>query len=381
MNDQVFITGIGCTKVSEHWNKSLKALALEAVKKCLEETNYVKPDLIIVSNSLGNILQFQSSLSQILAENLSLTKIPNLRIETGECSGASALLIGYISVKSGMFDNVLIIGIEKTSDKLPSDLSSALSSFLDNEYLAYNGITHASLFAILYKLYLKKYNQKQENIAQFASHDHKMAINVEYAQYRFPLPLEKILSSPYLAEPIRIFESFPVSDGASAIMLSSKKALENKDYAVEIKSIVSSSDVNLLFRDNMLFFSSLRECMEKLQRITKIDIKDIDFLEIYDPYTISSPLILESLGFLKEGEGTKLLLEGQHEKDGDLPLNLDGGLKARGHPIGATTLYQVYEGVLQLREKAYNQVPNPELGLIQSMNNVADQSYLILLKR
>jgi Acetyl-CoA acetyltransferase len=379
--NEVYITGIGLTKVSEHWNKSLKHLTYESVQNCLKDCNYKKPDLIVVSNALGGFIQYQESLSNLIAENLSLNKIPNLRIETGEASGASALMVGYMAIASGMFKNVLIIGVEKISDALPHQFISYVSSFLDYEYFVYNGITPASIFAILYKLYLKRYNAKQENIAQFASHDHKMAINVEHAQYRFNLPVERILSSPILVDPIRLFESYPVSDGAASIMLSSKDQVENKDYSVKLEMISASTDVNVLYREDMLLFASLRDSFSQIRKHAKIELKDIDFLEIYDPYTIASPIILESLGLLNKGEGYKLLLEGQHEKDGDLPLNTHGGLKARGHPIGATTLYQVCESVLQLRDKAYNQVPNAYIGLVHSMNNIGDQSFLILLKR
>jgi acetyl-CoA C-acetyltransferase len=145
--------------------------------------------------------------------------------------------------------------------------------------------------------------------------------------------------------------------------------------------ISAVTDLNILYREDMLLFSSLREAFYKIRKHAKIELKDIDFLEIYDPYTIASPIILESLGILNKGEGYKLLIEGQHEKDGELPLNTHGGLKARGHPLGATTLYQVCESVLQLRDKAYNQVPNANIGLVHSMNNIGDQSSLILLKR
>ncbi|MDT7864877.1 MAG: hypothetical protein RQ922_03240 [Thermoproteota archaeon] len=378
---EVYITSIGFVKVAEHWNKSLKVLAYEAIQNCLKECNYKKPDLIIVSNSLGSFIQHQESLSNLIAENLSLNKIPNLRIETGEASGASALMVGYMAIASGMFKNVLVVGVEKLSDALPYQFTSYASSFLDYEYFAYNGITPASIFAILYKLYLKRYNAKQENIAQFASHDHKMAIAAEHAQYRFYLPVERILTSPILVDPIRVFESYPISDGAASVMLSSKDQVENKDYSVKLEMISATTDVNILYREDMLLFSSLRDAFYKIRKHTKIELKDIDFLEIYDPYTIASPIILESLGFLNKGEGYKLLLEGQHEKDGELPLNTHGGLKARGHPLGATTLYQVCESVLQLRDKAYNQVPNANIGLIHSMNNIGDQSILILLKR
>lgn len=381
MSKEVYITGIGFIKVSEHWKKSLRALAFEAAELCLKDVNYTKPDLIIVSNALGGILQSQESLSSLIAENLSLTQIPNLKIETGESSGASAILIGYLGIASGLYKNVLIIGVEKNSDKLPSEFISATSSFLDQEYFSYYGITPAALYALLYKLYLKKYKEKQENVAQFATHDHKMALNVEHAQYRFDLSVEKILASPILADPIRLFESYSVSDGAAAIMLSSKDQIQDKDYAIKIEGISISTDINLIYRNDLLLFNSLKTSFENLKKKNKIENKDINFIEIFDPYTIASPIIIESLGLVKRGEGSKMLLEGYYEKDGKLPLNTHGGLKARGHPIGASPLYQLCEGVLQLRGKAKNQVPNANIGLLQSMSTTAEHNSLILLKR
>jgi acetyl-CoA C-acetyltransferase len=381
MEAEVYITGVGLTKIHEHWNKSLKHLAFEAIDQCLKEVNYKRPDVIVVSNALGSFLQNQNSLSGLIAENISLIDIPNLKVEVGELSGAAALNVAYSFIKSGMYKNVLLVGVEKTSDKLPIEYNTAIASFLDNEYFTYNGITPSALYAIVYKLYMKKFGVKQEHIAQFASHDHKMAMNVDHSQYKFPLPVEKILSSPILADPIRLFESYPVSDGAAAIMLSSKDQVENKDYAVKLDYVSLSTDKSLLYRDDFLYFKSLHSSFERLKLASKIENKDIDFIEIHDSYTIASPLILESMGYTERGKGYVLLIEGQHEKDGVLPMNTHGGLKARGHPIGATAIYQVIEATLQLREKARNQVPNPEIGLVHSMSNIADQSALILLKR
>lgn len=381
MEKEVYITGIGLTKVHEHWNKSIKSLAFEAIDQCLREVNYQKPDIVIVSNALGSVLQNQNSISNLIAENASLIGIPNLRVEVGELSGAAAINVAYSFIKSGLYKNVLVVGVEKTSDRLPVEYITAISSFLDSDYFVYNGITPAALYAIVYKLYMKRFNVKQEHIAMFASHDHKMALNSDHSQYKFNLPVDKILSSPILADPIRLFEGHPVSDGAAAIMLSSKDEIQNKDYAVKLESVSYSTDITFLHREDFLFFTSLKRSFELLKKESKIDNKDVDFIEIHDSYTIASPLILESMGYTDRGKGYILLLEGQHERDGILPLNTYGGLKARGHPIGATAIYQVIEAVLQLREKSRNQVPNAEIGIVHSMNGLADQNSLILLRR
>jgi len=341
----------------------------------------LKPDVIIVSCSLSSFLQQQESLSNLLRDYLGFTKLPNIRIESGECSGAAALEIASSMIESGRYKNILVIGVEKPSDRLPQEYNAALSSMQDREYYYYNGITHASLFALIYKIYMKKYGLKQEDIASFAVHDHKMALNVDYAQYRFSISVDRILSSPIVAEPIRLFEIFPTSDGASAIMVSSKDQVENKDYAIKLDAITSASDINFTYRNDFLTFYSFHHAFEELRKRTKIAKSDINFLEIHDSYTIAAPLIIENLGFADKSEACRMLKEGEFEKDGSLPLNPSGGLKARGHPIGATPLYQVCEAVLQLRGKASNQVNNAEVGLVQSMNNVADQSYLILLRR
>ncbi len=380
-NIEVFIRGIGFTPVSEHWGKSLKSLALDAARKTIEDSNYLKPDFIIVSSSLASSLQSQEYISNLIAENLGFREIPSIRIDSGEASGIAALEVAWLMVRSGKYKNVLVVGVEKPSDRLPQDFIAALSSMLDRDYFYYNGITHASLFALLYKKYLKEYSLKQEDVAEFASHDHRMALNVDHAQYKFPLSVEKILASPLVSDPIRLFESFPVSDGAAAVMVSSEIDSDEKDFSVKIDSITSTSDVNLLYRDNILNFNSLRLAFEAMRKQTKITKKEINFIEIHDSYTIAAPLILESLGLVEKGEACKMLKEGQFEKDASLPLNLGGGLKARGHPIGATGLYQVCEAVLQLRGKAGNQLSKAELGLVQSMSNVADQSFLVLLRR
>lgn len=378
---EVFVTGIGYTPISEHWGKSIKQLSLEAAIKAIKESGFKKPEYIIVSSSLSSFLQQQESISNIIKEYLGFSNLPNIKVEAGESSGVAAIEVASSLIQSGKFKNILVIGVEKPSDKLPHEYTEALSSIMDRDYYFYNGITHASLFALLYRMYMKEYAIKQEDIASFSSHDHAMAINVDYAQYRFQLSVDRILSSPSIAEPIKLFEAFPTSDGAAALMLSSKDQIEEKDYAVKIEAISCASDVSFIYRNDFLTFNSLRIAFEDLRKRTKIAKKDINFIEIHDSYSIAAPLIIENLGLAERGEACKMLREGEFERDGILPLNMSGGLKARGHPIGATAIYQVVEAVLQLRGKAANQVSNAETGLVQSMNNIADQSYLILLKR
>ncbi|HLI45948.1 MAG TPA: hypothetical protein VKU94_02005 [Geobacterales bacterium] len=378
---EVYITGIGYTQVSEHWVKSIKQLSLEAAVKAIKDSGYKKPDSIVLSSSLASFLQHQEALSNLIREYLGFSNLHNIKVEAGECSGSAAVEVATSLINSGRFKNVLVLGVEKPSDKLPQEFNASLSSTLDRDYYFYNGITHASLFALVYKLYMKQYGIKQEDIAAFAVHDHAMAVNVDYAQYRFPISIDRVLSSPNVSEPLKLFEAFPTSDGASALMISSKDQVDNPDYAVKLEAISSASDLSFVYRSDFLSFNSLRFAFEDLRKKTKLAKKDINFLEIHDSYSIAAPLIIESLGLAEKSEACKMLKEGEFEKDGTLPLNMSGGLKARGHPIGATPIYQIVEAVLQLRGKASNQVSNAETGLVQSMSNIADQAYLILLRR
>lgn len=375
----VYISGIGLIKVSEHWDKPLRILMAEAGLRAIEDSGGAKPDVVIISTACSEILQSQSNIAPLVLDEMGLTGTPALRIESGNASGALALHVGYNFITSGIYDKVLVIGGDKLSDLLPSTVESAMSSTEDREYVAYHGVTKAGLIALIYRVYMRKYSVKREDIASLAVHDHNMAVGVPHAQYPFKISLKSVLEAPTIADPITLFESFGLGDGAAAVLLSST---EYSDVRVKIRASEISTDT--LYpgaRDELTFFKSTSEATTRALKRAGIELKDIDVLEMSDAYTITGIIALESMGFAEKGMGPKLVVEGELEVGGKIPTNTFGGLKARGNPLGATGLYQIAELTLQLRGEAPHQVPKAEYALAHNSESMASISVVSIIER
>jgi acetyl-CoA C-acetyltransferase len=380
--NQVAITGVGYVPISEHWSKSLRMLMAEAGFLALDEAEIDKPDLIIVSSAFASRLQEQYQLGALIANYMGLGGVPAMSVEAGDASGGVAIHLGYTAILSGIYKNVLIIGGDKLSDELPARVESVMASMEDREYITYHGATYAGLAALVYKEYLTKYGVKNDDIALLAVHDHSMAVGIAHAQYPFPIKLDKVLSSPIIADPIRLFESFGFGDGAAAIVLSALEGIKS-DTIITIESSVmaTAEQFNIAQRDSIVSFSSTNKAAKQAYAKAKITPNEINVAEIHDSYTILGIIALEDLGFAKYGEGTKLLKEGQLTPGGKIPVNTFGGLKARGHPFGATALYQTMEIVKQLRGEAPHQVPKAEYGLVHSMAGIGGTAVVNILRR
>lgn len=385
---RVFIAGVGATAIDEHWDKSLRDLMREASLQAIRDAGLEKKDVeaIYVSNMSSGYLQGQEHLGSLLATWLGIPGVAAAKIEAACGSAGVALHQAYLAVKSGVYDCVLVTGVEKMSDASTSDVTSALIMAEDQEYVAYAGFSFVSLNALVYRYYMKKYGAKQEDIALFAVHDHKYAANNPLAQHPRPVTLEEVLRSPMVADPIHLLESAPIGDGSAAVVLCSEekaRRLENRDTLLELAgSAVSTEIFSVHDRDDPTTITATAIAARKALKMASLELRDIDVLEVHDAFTVLGVIHIEDLGFAKKGEGWRLLKEGQLEKDGSLPTNTMGGLKARGHPVGATGLYQVYDLVVQLRGSAgSNQVPDPEVGLAQSVGGVGGTVAVNVIRR
>lgn len=384
---RVYLVGIGATKIDEHWERSLRDLMLEASLKALRDAGLSKRDVeaIFVGNMSSGYLQGQEHLGSLLATWLGVPGVAANKVEAACGSGGAAFHNAFLAVKSGLYDCVLAVGVEKLTDATTPDATSALIMAEDQEYVAFAGFSFVALNALVYRAYMKKYGAKQEDIALFAVHDHKYAVNNPLAQYPRAVTLEEVLSSPMVADPLRLLESAPLGDGAAAALLCSEKKLKEveKDVVIEVVGSALATDVlSLHDRADLTTLSATVKASRKAYAMAGIEPKDVDVLEVHDAFTVLGVIHLEDLGFAEKGAGWKLLKEGQLEKDGDLPTNTMGGLKARGHPVGATGIYQIYDIAVQLRgEAGKNQVDGAEVGLAQNVGGVGGTVSVNILKR
>lgn len=367
---EVFIAGAGCVRVGEHWGQSLRELAAEATLKALDSAPEVKPECLYVSNMSSELFARQGSIATLVADQCALGPIPACRVEGACGSGGLGFREAYLAVASGIVESALLVGVEKMTDLLPSEVTGALSTAADQEYEVFNGATFAGLNAMMMNAYMAKFKATttREQFAMFAVNSHKNAVNSPHAQHPKEISVEAVLKSPMVSEPIRVLDCCPVGDGAAAILLTSKK----RNSSVKVSGLGCATDTLALGdRASMTELSASRLAAKQAFDMAGMKPKDIDVLEAHDAFTIMGLLSLEDLGFVEKGHAGKFVEDGKIGMQGELPTNTFGGLKARGHPVGATGVYQIAELYWQLSGAAGKaQVNGAKRGLAQNIGGL-----------
>lgn len=372
----VYIAGIGLEAVKEHWDLSILDLATSAGQKALEDANINQVDYVLVANMTTEFSNRYANLSSAIADQLDLVKVPRYRIEAACGTGGSAVNLAYEIAKSEQ-KNVLVIGVEKLSDFLtPSNTSSMMLAEDWSTGLVAGG-TFVTLNALALRYYLEKFNADHDYIMMLPVICHEHAVNNPYAQFRNKITLEKVKESPVIADPLHLFESSAYGDGAAAVVVSS-----NKGDVEIIASAVSTDLHKIATREDPLTFSAVKKAAKEAYEEAKVDFSDIDVLEIHDAFSITGVIALEDLGFAKKGEGWKMITHDNLSINGKIPTNTFGGLKARGHPVGATGVYQIAEIVLQLRGMAgKNQVESAKIGLAENIGAIATTAAIHIMRK
>lgn len=384
MSLRVYVVGVGLTKVDRHYDKGLRELSYEASMRAIEDCRGELPEAVVVGNMLSSSLSGQDNLAALIADYLGLRRASVFKVEAGEASGAAAVHLGAYMVASKAYSRVLVVGVEKATEYPTRTFTSALAQSLDSEYESYYGTTQASLAGITMDLYMREYRVSRDSLSQWPVMMHENASQNPYAMLKFRIKPEQVKESPPISPPITLLDSHPICDGAAAVMLACEdEAKKLNDTPVEIVGLSSTGDrVYYASRESLLSFNSTVEAVKKLYEHTGLEPREVDVIEVHDDYTITGILALEDLGLTPRGLGAKAVEEGRF-KPGDKPsINLSGGLKARGHPIGATGTYQVVELTLQLRGDFPGvKLEKGELGLAHSIGGFGTSCYLTLLKR
>ncbi len=367
---EVAIIGIGQTKVGEHWDKSIRQLAAEAILAAIKDAKIEKVDILYVGNALSGELAFQEHLGAAVADFAGLHNVEALKVEAAGASGAAALRLGYMAVAGGMADFVLICGVEKVTDSPAEKINSALSLGIDGEYEREMGLSFIALHALIMRRYMHEYGYELKDFAGFSVNAHKNAVNNPYAMFRNPITEKAFLDARMVVDPINLLDSAPVADGAAAVVLCPMDiARDFNARPVRIAASVIATDTLALHdRKDPLFLEAAYLSARKAYEIAGIKPEDVDLFELSDSFTIMAALSLEAAGLAERGKGVRLAMDGEIAIDGRIPISTMGGLKARGNPLGATGVYQVVEAVLQLRgEAGPNQVKDAHWALVQSV--------------
>ncbi|MCS7129227.1 MAG: thiolase family protein [Candidatus Caldarchaeum sp.] len=365
-----FLCGAAVLKVDEHWDKSLAELMAEAGLKAIEESNLSTVDHVFVSNVYAERLQEQANLGIFLAEELGLKNVVATRVESGGVSGLAALYSAATVVRSGLSKAAMVVGVEKMSDGTLEESISLMTMEERQDYIGSFGVSQLAEAALLYKEYMRRYKVGAESIAYFSVLSHENSSRCSHAQYQFKLSLESVMNSPMIAEPIHRLEATAPADGAAAIIVVSDDLAAKLDSSFcTLTGLGFSNDLPVAFdREDPLAMDAVSTAGRRALEMAGLSRSEVDFLELHESYSVMSPLMLEALGFAERGQACIKAEKGVFALTGELPINTFGGLKGRGHPVGASGVYAVAEAFLQLvGEASKNQVEKAERGMVVSM--------------
>jgi acetyl-CoA C-acetyltransferase/acetyl-CoA acyltransferase len=388
--DRVFVVGVGMTKIGRFYEKHAKELFAEALWKAIDDAGGVKPQAIVVGNMTSSVLMQQDSLGALVADYAGFRGVPAFKVEAACGSGGVALYTGFALVKSGVADVVAVGGVEKLTEANTETVTRALAQAADADYEVFYGVTFTGLNAMISRLYMNTFKYTDEDLSLWPLKMHEYGSYNPYAQLPRKTTLEEILNSPLIADPIRLFHAAPIGDGAAVVLLvrGEEKAREvgkitGRDTLVELSTVsVATDSVDMSTRRDLLTMESTVLASRSALAKAGLTIKDIDYVELHDAFHITAYASLEDLGFAPKGMAVKLFKEGKFQK-GDKPeVNFSGGLKARGHPVGATGVYQAAEAVMQLRGDFPGfKASSPETALIHNIGGVSTIAAVAVFKR
>jgi acetyl-CoA C-acetyltransferase len=371
----IIIAGIGQTPVGEHWDTSLRSLALQAIHAAIQDSGGLKPQALYVGNMLSANLSRQAHLGALLADYAGLTGIEAETVEAGGASGGAAFRQGYLAVSSGLVDVALVVGVEKYTDVIGPDLEAALATQTDADYESIHGLTLTAQAALLARRYMNENHVPTDGLAGFPLTAHSNGAGNKNALYRKAVALDVYQKAEPVSEPLNIFDIAPTADGAAAVVLTHRELLPQGFPHPIVRlaaSTIASDTFALAERGDLLWFTAAQASIEQAFQKAGITCEQVDLFEYYDAFSIFAALSLESAGFAQRGRGWKMAREGFVALTGQLPCATMGGLKARGNPGGATGVYQAVEATAQLRGQAgTNQIPGACHALIQCFGGPA----------
>jgi len=381
---EVAVIGVGMNKWGELWEKSLRDVFTEAAVLALDDAGVDKIDSLIVGCMSSGLFVGQEHLSSLLADYLGQVPVPAARVESACASGGLALRTGWIEVASGLSDVVLVGGVEKMTDVNGHEATYALGTAADQEYECYHGITFPGLYALIARAHMEKYGTTREQLAMVAVKNHANGSLNPLAQYPFQISIEAVLSSVMVADPLRILDCSPITDGAAAVILCPVElAKKLKKPIVKITATGMATDtIALSARREITWIESTYQAAKRAYAMAGKKAEDIDVIEVHDCFTIAEICVMEALGLVEKGKGGKAVEDGLTSLRGKIPVNTSGGLKAKGHPVGATGVAQAIEIVKQLREEAGpRQVKGAKVGLTQNMGGSGGSSIVHIFER
>ncbi len=381
---QVAVIGIGQTKIDEHWNLSLRDLAGEAVLAALKDAQRDSAEALYIGNMMSSTANHQQHLGAYIADWLGFHQIESYRIESACSSGAAAFRTGVMAIASGEVDSAVVVGVEKMTDSPGSEITAALATAADADWEVDQGVSFVALNALIMRRYMQEYGWQHKDFAQFSINAHANAKNNPYARFQDLLTMESYEKGTMIADPINVMDASPMGDGAAAVMLVPIDAVDSMFHPKVLVAGSGSATDTIAAHDRRdpVWLIAAEKSVKTAYGQAGIGPADIDLFEYHDAFTIMCALSLEACGFYERGKGPLAAIENDISINGRIPVATMGGLKARGHPVGATGMYQLVEVVQQLRGNAgLNQVPDAKFGMAQNIGGSGSNIVTHILQR
>lgn len=383
----VSIIGIGETRMGKLVDYTLRDMILEAGEKAIKDAGIERSAIqaLYVGNFIGQPLTGQGHMGSMVSEVLQLGTIPSVRTEGACASGSLAFRMAMAAIQAGWYDIVLVGGAEKMTHQPTPKITDAIASAMDYEKEALQGFTFPANFAMIANRYFYEYRNVKKEMAQCAVNAHANAFLNPDAQMGKIIDLDKAMNAAMIADPLGLFDCSLTTDGAAFVVLAATdvaNAICPKERIVDVIGTGHAGNtVSLFSKPVITSFSATKAAAKQAYEQAGLKPEDIDFAEVHDCFTITQIINTEDLGFFEAGHGGDAVAEGKTARDGSKPINVSGGLKAKGHPIGATGLSQLYEVVTQLRgEAGERQLKKADIGLAHNLGGTAGTCVINILK-
>lgn len=384
MSRDVAIIGIGLSEWGELWQKSYRDLFVESALAAIDDAGVDHIEAMYLGTMTGGLFNGQEHISSLMADYLGVTPIPVTRVESACSSGSLALKTAFMDVALGLHEIVLAGGVEKMTDVSGDQATFALASAADQEFEVYQGITFPGLYAMMARAHMQKYGTTRKQLAEVAVKNHFHGSMNPNAQFPQRVSVETVENSVMIADPLRILDCSPITDGAAALIVCPlETAMKmSKNRPVKIIGLGHATDtIALHSRKDFTRLAATEIAAQEAFKMAGIKLQDINLAEVHDCFTIAEICVLEALGFAERGQGGKLTESGETRLGSKCPINTSGGLKSKGHPVGATGIAQIVEIVTQLRGDAgQRQVENAQIGLTQNMGGSGGSTLVHILE-
>jgi len=370
---RVGIVGVGQTKFGKLSDSSSRELVADAFRDALSDAGLARKDISVLVVCSGTHYDKQRSPAGIMAEYLGVNPTPTFHVEAACASSGVGVRVGWSMIQAGLHDIVAVVGFQKMTELDAAEVQDVMSRSGDVMWESPFGPTMPAYYAMHARAHMKRYGTTEEQFALVSVKAHKYGAKNPYAMFQKELTVEDVLKSRVVASPLKLYDCCANADGAACIIMAGEKiARKITDTPVWIAGLgLASSPMSLASRSEFASFECSVKAARQAYKMAKITARDLDLAEVHDSFTSAEVMDYEDLGFCRRGEGGRLIENGQTYIGGKIPVNVDGGLLAKGHPVGATGASHIISIAKQLRNEAgVSQVPKAKIGLAHNIGGI-----------